>query len=521
MSNIPLFKVHMTDKAKELCGETLSSGMITQSKRVEEFEEKLKEFFDYPYILTLNSATSGLTLAYQLTGIDREYGEYVISTPLTCMATNIPIVNKDLHLVWADTDPNTCNINLEDVKKKITRETCVLTFVHWGGNPVDLDKVEEIKKYAKDKFGTHLWVIEDCAHAFGSEFNGKKLGTHGNIAVFSMQAIKHLTTGDGGLIFLPDKELYDRAKLLRWYGIDRERRSLPGSDFRLEPDIVEAGHKFHMNDINASIGIGNLENIQSIINKCVENGEYYNESLKGIPGLKLVKKLPNAKVNYWIYTIRILNGRKQEFNEFMSKNGVVVSQVHGRNDQHTCMANYKSSGLEKLPLLNELEKEIICIPVGWWVTKEDRKRIVDLIKQFFDVPCDDCKTVSQLERYDINEYRNLLKQLNGYTADLSKDFSDDYLKNIYVYKINDKIVSSAKIYIENKLYEPVAHIEDVVTDYNHRKNGYGKRIIKHLIQIAKENKCYKVVLACKEVYRPFYESCDFKKTGDEMSLYLK
>ena len=93
-----------------------------------------------------------------------------------------------------------------------------------GGNPVNLDMVNDLKVYCKEKFDTELYIIEDCAHAFGSEWRNKKLGTHGNITVYSLQAIKHLTSGDGGLILLPNEELYERAKLLRWFGIDREKK---------------------------------------------------------------------------------------------------------------------------------------------------------------------------------------------------------------------------------------------------------------------------------------------------------
>ena len=105
------------------------------------------------------------------------------------------------------------------------------------------------------------------AHSFGAEYNGKKIGNNNNICVFSLQAIKHLTTGDGGLITLPNKELYDRAKLLRWYGIDRDKRNYKGKDFRLENDIVESGYKFHMNDINATIGLYNLPHIPELLEK--------------------------------------------------------------------------------------------------------------------------------------------------------------------------------------------------------------------------------------------------------------
>ena len=337
-NSIPLFKVYMNDDI-DIVTNTLKSGMITQGKKVEEFEEKLKIYFNYPYLLTLNSATSGLTLAYRL--LDLKPGiDTVISTPLTCFATNASILSNNLDIVWADTNPLTCNIDLEDVKKKINSKTKALSFVHWGGNPVDLNKVQELKEYALEKFEIDLKVIEDCAHAFGAEINYKKLGTHGNICVFSLQAIKHLTTGDGGLIFLPNEEMYKRAKLLRWFGIDRDRRSLPGTDFRLEPDISEYGYKFHMNDINASIGLSNLPNIENILKKCRNNAKIYKENLSGLSGIQLFEEVENSNPSYWIYTLKILYNRKNEFLDFMKFKGIVVSQVHARNDRHSCLEKY-------------------------------------------------------------------------------------------------------------------------------------------------------------------------------------
>ena len=108
-------------------------------------------------------------------------------------------------------------------------------------------------------------VVEDCAHAFGAEYNGKKLSNHGNICVYSTQAIKHLTTGDGGIITLPNEKLYNRCKLLRWFGIDRDKRNFKGKDFRLEHDIAEYGYKYHMNDINATIVNSTLVDNQGAI----------------------------------------------------------------------------------------------------------------------------------------------------------------------------------------------------------------------------------------------------------------
>ena len=509
-NSIPLFKVYMNNNL-EYVTNVLVSGMVTQGKKVEEFEEKLKKYFNYPYLLTLNSATSGLTLAYRLLdlkpGIDK-----VISTPLTCFATNASILANNLDIIWADTDQHTCNIDLEDVKKKINSNTKVLSFVHWGGNPVNLDKVQELREYALEKFEIDLKVVEDCAHAFGTELNYKKLGTHGNICVFSLQAIKHLTTGDGGLIFLPNEEMYKRAKLLRWFGIDRERRSLPGSDFRLEPDISEHGYKFHMNDINASIGLVNLPNIENILEKCRSNAKFYKENLNNLGSIQLFEEVKDSNPSYWIYTLKILYNRKNEFLQYMKFKGIVVSQVHARNDRHSCLEKY----ISKLPNLDLLENQIVSIPVGWWITEEQRNYIVECIKEFSD-----SLYITTLDsEKDLNEYSKLLFQMNGYSEEKNILLSKHVCKSIYIMKLNNKIVSTAKLFIEEKLYQPVGHIEDVVTDNEYRNKGYGKSLIKYLIQIAlNDMNCYKVILSCEEKLDEFYTRCGLTKTGSAFSIY--
>ena len=507
MNNILLFKVNMNIEIDKYILPTLKSGMITQGSKVEEFENKLKEYFNYPYILTLNSATSGLTLAYRLLNLNNN--DYVISTPLTCFATNSAILANNLNILWADTDPNTCNIDLQDVKNKINKDTKALTFVNWGGVPVDLDIVEELKIYTKNTYGNDLCVIEDCAHAFGTEFNGKKLGTHGNICVFSLQAIKHLTTGDGGLIFLPNEEMYKRTKLLRWFGIDRERRSLPGSDFSLEPDISEYGYKFHMNDINASIGLANIINIQENIDKCYNNGQYYNENLKNIEGIELFNYDRNTKPSYWIYTIKILNGRKNEFIEYMKNKNIVTSQVHARNDKHSCLQNALFK--EELKNLDIIETQIVSIPVGWWISTDELKYIVDTIREFSNIPY-----ITKLDIMDIDKYIQILYELNNY----KKNVYNMNIESIYVLKICNKIISTAKLFIEKKIYEPVGHIEDVVTLKEYRGKGYGKQLIKYLLNAGLNNyKCYKIVLNCKTDLDDFYSKCGMIKTGSSFSVY--
>jgi dTDP-4-amino-4,6-dideoxygalactose transaminase len=389
-TQIPLFKVSMSPDVGKSVESVLLSGMITQGQQVEKFEQQLKEYFNFPYILTLNSATSGLTLALRLLKDELNFGEEdeVLTTPLTCTATNWPILANNMNLRWVDVDKNTCNMDLDDLKRKLSPKTKIIMFVHWGGYPIDLEKLKQVQIYCKEKFGFEPRVIEDCAHAFGAKFRGKYLGTsdnYKNIAVYSLQAIKHLTTGDGGLIFLPNKEQYEQAKLLRWFGISREQRTTSTGDFRLEPDVKDWGYKFHMNDINATIGIENLKLVTGNLQKIKDNANYYYSALsefqKESTTIELMENSPDRESSYWIYTLKIKGNRKQEFINFMKEKGIVTSQVHNRNDIHSCVKKYKLE-TNKLVNLNELEKEIICIPVGWWLSENDKMHIVESIKNF-------------------------------------------------------------------------------------------------------------------------------------------
>lgn len=380
--NIPLFKVFMSNDVIQPLNEVILSGFITQGPQVEKFEYKLKEYFDNNYVLTLNSATSGLTLALRLLidpnindnwlGFNKEE-DYVLSPALTCFATNAAILANGCKIKWLDTDNMTANISMDDLKEKLNKNTKILYLVHWGGYPVDLDTIKQLQDEHYEKYGYRFKVIEDCAHAFGATYKEKKLGNHNNICIFSLQAIKHLTTGDGGLIILPDKELYERAKMLRWFGIDRDKRNYNRKDFRLENDIVDWGYKFHMNDINATIGLYNLPHIPNLLTKNRNNYKYLYENLQNINDIVLFENKDDRESACWLFTMRVK--RKNEFIEKMKEYGIVTSQVHNRNDLNTCVIDYKY----ELPNISELEKELICIPVGWWLEKEDLDYMINKI----------------------------------------------------------------------------------------------------------------------------------------------
>lgn len=348
--------------------ETLMSGFIGQGPRVEEFENRLADYISYPYLVTLNSATSAIYLALQMAGVTHD--SQVISSPLTCSATTLPILARGGKVVWADVDPSSCNVDINNVVDLVSTETKAILVVAWGGYPV---RIDELQDKVKDKLGYCPVIIEDCAHAFGSLYKGKWLGATGDyIAAYSFQAIKQFTTVDGGMLVVP-QAYYKRAKLLRWYGIDREEKGR--DDFRCEQNIQEPGFKFHMNDVNAAIGIHQLPHTAGIVAKHRENAAFYRTQLDNFPGIELLKEGADSLSAYWLFTFKV--ERRKDFVRVLGEHGIAASKVHERNDIHDCFAPFK----RELPQLESINDKIVSIPVGWWVEREDREFIADTIKR--------------------------------------------------------------------------------------------------------------------------------------------
>lgn len=358
--SIPLFKVFMSEEAIQAASETLRSGYIGQGPRVDLFENKLKSYLSSSNVLTLNSGTAALHLALRLAGV--AHGDEVISTPMTCMASNVPILANGARIVWADIDPKTGNISVEDVQKKITSKTKAIICVDWAGYPCDLEELQAIANKSNIK------LIEDAAHGFGSLYKGKFVGGLVDYTCFSFQAIKHLTTVDGGALVCKNDEDHKRGKLLRWYGIDRDG---PKVDFRCEEDVLEYGYKFHMNDVNASIGFQQLQFIGSILSAHRSNAAFYDQAFGQLhsKGLELLNYKPDRTSSYWLYTIRVKN--RLSFMQKMKEKRITVSQVHARNDSHTVFKSFKTH----LPGVDEFVKDQVSIPVGWWLTVEERDYI--------------------------------------------------------------------------------------------------------------------------------------------------
>jgi len=337
----------------------LYSGYIAQGKAVDKFEEKFTGYIGNKFSISVNSGTAALHIALILAGV--KTGDEVISTPLTAEPTNTAINQTGAKIVWADIDSQTGNIDPKDVLKKITPRTKAIMAVDYAGVPIDVNAFLEIEK------NYEIPIIEDAAHALGAKYSGRRIGNHFRYTTFSFQAIKHMTTVDGGMISLKTKEDYERAKLIRWFGLDKSKT-------RQQNNITIQGYKYHMNNVNAQIGIAQLDRINNIVDPYIENGKFYDEALKAIDGTELLNYYPNSEPAYWLYTLKV--ERREDFIRKLLEEGIMASELHKRNDLHSIFLDSRTD----LPNLDAFAPRMVHIPCGWWVSKEDRNRIVSVIK---------------------------------------------------------------------------------------------------------------------------------------------
>ena len=362
---IPLFKVFMPGNIHKEIIKTLQSGYIAEGKKVQEFSKKVSDFIGNPYVVPVSSCTMALAIAYQLAGIGK--GDEVISTPLTCIATNTPLLKLGATIVWADCEPKTGMIDPKKLKRLITRKTKAIVVLHKDG---DLAKMKEIMAIAK----THnLKVIEDAAHVFGAKYRGVKIGNIGDYTCFSFQAIKHLTTGDGGAIVCKNQEDYKKAKKLKWFGLDKEEPHINQNIWMDDIDLI--GDKGNMNDIAATIGLAQFPYTRSIISTFHKNGELYNKLLQDVKGISLIDRDSKNYPTYWTYTLLIEN--RDRVIKALAAAGIDSSIVHPRNDIYSIFKKFKKD----LPGVDYYAARELSLPCGWWVKQGDIKRIVSIIKK--------------------------------------------------------------------------------------------------------------------------------------------
>lgn len=359
------YNTHVSPQSIKLVSKTLESTWVSEGKLVVQFEQELSEKLGLVNPVAVNSGTSALHLALAVAGV--KPGDEVILPAQTFVATGLCIMMQFATPVFADIQLNTGNISPESIREKITDKTKAIMPVHWGGYPCDM---EEINQIASEY---NLAVIEDAAQALGATYRGKSIGSISRFTAFSFQAIKHLTTGDGGALCCLEVGDYNEAGNRRWFGIDRAG-SKPSLLGEREYDISQVGYKYHMNNVAAAIGLGNLESFRKRLERRQEIGERYLKELSGVPDLKLLDFKNDRTHAYWLFTLLVDN--RVDFIKKLGEQGVPSNVVHLRIDHNSVFGGMN----EELVNQAEFDKRQIAIPVHDALTDGDVGEIIEVIK---------------------------------------------------------------------------------------------------------------------------------------------
>jgi perosamine synthetase len=362
---ITLFKPYVNERAIELVVETLRSGWVGEGPRVKEFEMRIGQIVGGAYAVSVSSGTAALHLALLVAGIQQ--GDQVITTAQTMLATTQAILACGAIPVFADVQYGNGNIDPADIVSRITPQTKAILTVDWAGYPCDYEEILTIGQ----EYG--LKVIEDAAHALGAVYKDKSVGSICPFTCFSFQAIKHLTTGDGGLLCVPDEEAYQTAIRLRWFGIDRFKRqpSILG-----EPvwNVTDLGYKYHMNDVAASIGLGNLNDLEMILSRRRSIVTTYREALEGVPGVQLFERRADRQSADWLFSLHV--ERREDFCRALQSRGVPTSVIHLRIDRNTICGGERDD-LQGLARFTETH---ISLPLHPLLTDEDVRTVVAAVQ---------------------------------------------------------------------------------------------------------------------------------------------
>jgi dTDP-4-amino-4,6-dideoxygalactose transaminase len=285
----------------------------------------------------------------------------------TCTATNLPALYIGATPIFVDVDPKTLNINIQDLESKITPRSKAIVFVDYGGQPANLSALLKISK----QYG--LPLIEDAAHALGATFDGQPIGSISDYTIFSFQAIKHITTGDGGMLMVRDSNKVEEAKRLRWFGIDRQLKF----NGIWENDITEVGYKYQMNDISAAMGLAALEEFDPIMALRRELFKTYVLNLEGIDQVEIVGSPFDGEHGCWLFTILVPNALS--LRDYLFDHQIESGQVHFRNDRYTVFGGRD----EKLVHMNQVEDKYLVLPLHTHMKIADVTRICSAIREYF------------------------------------------------------------------------------------------------------------------------------------------
>jgi dTDP-4-amino-4,6-dideoxygalactose transaminase len=365
----PLFYPYVSKKSIKGVSNVLKTRWIGQGPLVDVLEEKFKKkFAKNNECVAVGSGTDALHLAYILADIKK--GDEVIAPLFTCTATNIPLLYIGAKIKFADIDPRTMNISIEHVKKLITKKTKAIVFVNYGGIPCDLGELNKIKKKYK------VTLIQDAAQSLGSKYRNKNITDYADFSIFSFQAIKHISSGDGGMLTFKNKKLLDKSRRIRWFGIDRVKKQ--GGTW--ENDITEIGYKYQMTDIGARMLLDSMNDFSKILTHRKKIFGIYKKILSKNNKLTFLDtKSKDLSNSFWLCTI-IVHKKRIELQNYLRNLNIETNQVHFRNDRYSIFKKFIKKGT--YPNMDKYENNYLVIPLNLEISSKDAYYIGKTINNF-------------------------------------------------------------------------------------------------------------------------------------------
>ncbi len=352
----------------------LRSKWITAGPRAAAFEQEVGDFVGSAGAIAVSSATAGLHLLMESLALDP--GDEVITTPLTWPSTVNAIVLTGATPVLADIEPGTLNIAVEEVERRITRRTRAVVPVHFAGQPCDLDPLLAL---TRDR---GIRLIEDAAHAIGSEYKGRRIGTHGDAAVFSFHPIKNMTTGEGGMITSDDEDLLRSAKLRRFHGIERDAWKAYGTTKLPHYDVSLPGYKYNMTDIQAAIGLVQLHRLNAFIDRREQLSRRYDEAFTDVPEIRpLTRSGYRQRHAHHLYVVRA-HAAKLDREQIMARVmgqgvglGLHFLAIHELSYYRNLLGDRRS----ELPVATDAARRIFSLPLYPDLRSDQQERVIEVL----------------------------------------------------------------------------------------------------------------------------------------------
>jgi len=360
--NIPLFRTNLPSKKilQSKLIDCIYSQPLNEGQNVYDFEESLAKFLCVPEVAAVSSGSAALHLALIMAGVS--HGDYVISTSLTAEPTNTVIRSVGAKIIYCDLDPKTGLLNLDSLSLADLKKSKAFMLVHYGGYVQNIQDILSLcSQYS-------VSVIEDCAHSLGSRYNEQVVGTLGDYGCFSFQAIKQITTIEGGAIITKHSDQLPIIKQRRWFGLQK-------SQPRLMTNITLQGFKYNFNNVHAQIGILQLNDYAANLKKVLSIAARYKSEISCSEYIQNLYELPQSINSNWLFLTKVDN--VEHATNFFQQNGITAGRVHKLSHQHDYLkAERILSGTEIF------ERHLFHIPIGAWMSETEINRVLDAIRNY-------------------------------------------------------------------------------------------------------------------------------------------